>query len=296
MEGRVGKLKISDIVIFVVLLLSAVLCIVPIWNTICISFSDRAAVNQGIVSFWPVNFTAAAYRSMLSDSLFWHSFLVSVLRVIVGSALNILMCVMMGYPLSKSPKVFKGKQIYIWFLIFTMLFNGGMIPTYIVMRNLHLLDTFWALVLPGAVPIFNVILIMNFFKTLPPALEESAFLDGANPWQIMWKIYVPLSKPSIATVALFSMVAHWNSFMDGKLYITDKMKMPLQTYIQSLSASVSVNDMATLSADEIADRLSMSSLSFNSAKALVAIVPLLIIYPFLQRYFVSGIVVGAVKE
>lgn len=293
---KVKKIKISDIVILLILFLFAVICIVPIWNTVCLSFSDRSAVNQGIVGLVPVNFTVAAYRAMLSDSLFWHAFGVSVLRVIIGTGLNILMCVTMGYPLSKSPRVFRGKQIYIWFLIFTMLFNGGMVPTYILIKEFGLLNSFWSLIFPMAVPIFNVILLMNFFKTVPSALEESAFLDGANPWQVMWKVYVPLSKPSIATVTLFSMVNHWNSFMDGKLYITDKAKMPLQTYIQSLSASVSVNDMTQLSAQQLNDKMSMSSLSFNSAKALVAIVPLLIVYPFLQKYFVSGIVIGAVKE
>ena len=290
------KIKISDVVILAILILSAIVCIFPIWNTVCISFSDRTAANQGAVGFWPVNFTVAAYKSMMSDGLFWRSFGVSVMRVAVGTILNIVMCITMGYPLSKSPKQFKGKKMYIWFLIFTMLFNGGMVPTYILIKNLGLLNNFWSLILPTAVPVFNVILIMNFFKTVPAALEESAFLDGANPWQVMWKIYVPLSKPSIATVTLFSVVNHWNSFMDGKLYITDKAKMPLQTYIQSLSASVSVNDMTTLTAEQLNDKMSMSSLSFNSAKALVAIVPLLIIYPFLQKYFVKGIVIGAVKE
>ncbi|MCM1235168.1 MAG: carbohydrate ABC transporter permease [Ruminococcus flavefaciens] len=293
---KATKFKISDYVILAVMVILALLCLIPIWNTVCISFSDRAAVNQGIVGFWPVNFTVAAYRSMLSDGLFWNSFMVSVLRVIVGTSLNIVMCVMMGYPLSKSPKAFKGKKFYIWFLIFTMLFNGGMVPTYILIRKIGLLNNFLSLILPMGVPIFNVILLMNFFKTVPSALEESALLDGANQWQIMWKIFVPLSKPSIATVTLFSMVQHWNSFMDGKLYITDKAKMPLQTYIQSLSASVSVNDMTSLTAQQLNDKLSMSSLSFNSSKALVSIIPLLIIYPFLQKYFVSGIVVGAVKE
>lgn len=290
------KLKLSDIIISIILLLCGLVCLVPILNTLAISFSDKVSVARGLVGLWPVNFNLASYDAMLNDGQFWRSFLVSVTRVVLGTAINMLLSILMAYPLSKSPRVFKGKRIYLWTVIFTMMFSGGLIPIFLVVKQLHLIDSIWALVLPTAVPVFNVILLMNFFKAIPDSLEESAFMDGANPWTILWKIYVPLSKPSLATISLFAIVNHWNSFFDGKIYINTLSKLPLQTYIQSLAAEVSAASMAHMSPDQLVEKLKMSSLTFNSAKVAVSMIPVLIIYPFLQRYFVTGIVVGAVKE
>lgn len=290
------KTSILDIIIAMFLVLCGLICIIPILNTLAISFSDKSSVAQGLVGLIPVNFNLASYKAMLGDEQFWRSFGVSVLRVVLGTGINVFMCIIMGYPLSKSDKTFKKKKYYMWIILFTMLFSGGMIPTFMVVKNLHLLDTIWALVFPMAVPVFYVIVQMNFFRAIPEALEESAFLDGASPWKILWKIYVPLSKPAIATITLFSAVNHWNSFFDGKIYINSLTKMPLQTYIQSLSAEVNMSSMANMSAQELTNRMTMSSLTFNSAKVIVSIIPILLIYPYLQRYFVSGMVMGAVKE
>ena len=202
----------------------------------------------------------------------------------------------MAYPLSKSPRVFRMRNVYMWLMVFTMLFNGGLIPTFLLVKSLGLLNTVWSLVLPGAVSVYNVIILMNFNKGIPPSLEESALIDGANPLQILLWIYVPLAKASIATIALFTMVYHWNEYFMGKIYINTLDQQPLQTYIQGLSVSLTTQQMASLTPEEIIRKLAMSNVTFNSAKAIVSMIPVVAVYPFLQRFFVTGLVMGAVKE
>ena len=183
-------------------------------------------------------------------------------------------------------------------MVFAMLFSGGMIPSYLVVRYLGLINSVWALILPGAIPIGSVILVMNFFRSVPKSLEESALLDGANPWQILTRIYIPISLPSLATVSLFSIVGSWNDFFGGLIYITKVENYPLMTYIQSLSVNIAetLQKAGGMSTQQLQALLSVSNRNLNAAKIVVAIVPLLVIYPFLQKYFVQGIVVGAVKE
>ena len=290
------KIKLSDVAINLILGFCGLICLIPILNTVAISFSDRTSAALGLVRLWPVNFTLASYQNMLEETQFWTSFLVSVKRVVIGVSLNMLLSILMAYPLSKSESVFYKKKYYMWIVVFTMMFNGGLVPTFMVVSKLHMMDTFWALVLPGAVPVFNVIILMNFFKAIPQSLEESAYVDGAGAWTILFKIYLPLSKASLATIGLFAVVTHWNSYFDGKIYINSLTKLPLQTYIQSLATSINTDMMASMTPEEIQEMLEVSSLTFNSAKVVVSMIPILLIYPFLQEYFVPGMVVGAVKE
>ncbi len=290
------KLKLSDIILLLLLFGCGMICLIPILNTIAVSFSDRTSAALGEVRFWPVKFTTASYRAIVQEKQFARSFFISVERVILGTCINMVLSVLMAYPLSKSESQFKGKKLYMWTVIFTMMFNGGLVPTFMVVKNLKLIDTIWALVLPGAVPVFHVILLMNFFKGIPKSLEEAACVDGANPWRILCGIYLPLSKASLATVALFCVVNHWNAFFDGKIYIDSPEKLPLQTYIQSLIVDLNPQQMASMTTEQLAEHMKMSSLTFNSAKVVVSMIPILLIYPFLQKYFVTGIVMGAVKE
>lgn len=290
------KITIADVIIGIILIFCAFSCLMPILNTIAISFSDRTSAALGKVYYWPVNFTIAAYEAMIHESQFIISFLNSIYRVLIGVSINMLLSILMAYPLAKDTKTFKYKKVYMWIIIVTMMFNGGLVPTFLVIKNLGLMDTIWALVLPTAVPVFNVILLMNFFKGVPNSLEEAAEVDGANPMQILWKIFVPISKPALATIGLFAIVAHWNAFFDGKIYINSPAKLPLQTYIQSLTVDLNPERMANMTPDQIERQMAMSSLTFNSAKVIVSMVPILLIYPFIQKYFVTGIVVGAVKE
>lgn len=290
------KIQISNILIYAFLLLSGLICLIPILNTVAISFSDKTSAVLGKVKLLPVNFTLASYKSMLEEIQFWVSFRVSFIRVITGAGLNMILSILMAYPLSKSTSKFRSKKIYMWIVIFTMMFNGGLVPTFLVVNKLKMMDTLWALILPNAVPVFNIIILMNFFKAVPVALEESAYVDGAGPWTVLYKIFLPLSKAPLATIGLFAVVHHWNSYFDGKIYINSMNLLPLQTYIQSLSSSMNAAQMANLTAEELQDLLEVSSLTFNSAKVIVSMLPILLVYPFLQKYFVTGMVIGAVKE
>jgi ABC-type glycerol-3-phosphate transport system permease component len=278
----------------VVLAFAAFLSLVPLINTVAVSLSSSAAANAGLVYFLPKGFTWSSYEKILGDTAFWRAFLVSVERVILGGGLNMLMVIFMGFPLSRSTQQFKYRNIYMWFLMFTMLFSGGIIPTYMVVNKLGLINTIWSLILPGAVPVFNVILLMNFLRGLPPALEEAAIMDGASPLTVLFKVFLPLAIPSLATIALFTIVGQWNSFFDGLIYINDQAKIPLQTYLQQLALQ---NQMkATMTPTELINLAKVSQTTLNSAKILVSMIPILLVYPFLQRYLIHGLVLGSVKE
>lgn len=291
------KYNVVDVIIITFLMILTLTCLIPILNTLAMSFSDKTSAALGQVTFYPVNFTTAAYVEMFQDNRFFTAFGVSVLRVLLGTTINLVLSIMMAYPLSKKTSEFRFRNVYLWILVFTMMFNGGLVPTFLVVNQMHLIDTIWALVLPCAVNVFNTIILMNFYKEgIPNALEEAARVDGAGPWTILLRVIVPLAKPSIATIALFSVVFHWNSFFDGKIYINSPLNQPLQTYIQSLTVQVSPQTLANMTPDEIIRKMEVSSITFNSAKAFVSMIPILAIYPFLQKYFVTGIVMGAVKE
>ena len=292
MRSRIG---VYDIVVVLILVLVAFLCLAPLINSLAISFSDRTSAGIGKVTFWPIHFNVASYENIVREGKFFTAFWVSVKRVLLGTAINMFLIILTAFPLSKDPRVFRMRNVYMWIIVFTLLFSGGLIPLFILVKSLNLMDTLWALVLPGAVPVFSVIILMNFFKGLPRALEEAAIVDGASPLVVLVRIFIPLSLAPIATVALFAIVGHWNAFFDGKIFINTLAKVPLATYIQSLTASLTAEQMATLTPQELVRRLQMSDLTFNSAKAIVAMVPLLVLYPFLQKYFVTGIILGAVK-
>lgn len=281
--------------IYAVLALTAIVSLAPLIYTIAISFSDSAAANAGIVYFWPVRFTLASYGKMLADNSFFKAFLISVERVLLGGSINLAITIMMAYPLSKDKKEFRQRTLLMWLVVFTMLFSGGLIPLYITVKTVGILDSIWALVLPGAVPVFLVILLMNFFRSVPKELAESATIDGAGPWNVAARIYVPVTLPAIATVTLFIVVNHWNDFFSGLILLNTQAKYPLQTYIYKFI--LSANDMSQYrDPAALAERMKVSSRTFDSAKVLVSTVPILCIYPFLQRYFITGIVMGAVKE
>ena len=287
------KQKIVDWILRVILLIAALSCLIPILNTVAISFSSKVYANE--VFLLPKGFTTASYKEILKDEQFLRSFWVSVKKVVIGSTLQMLMTILMAYPLSKSRRIFPARGHYMRVIIVCMLFSGGTIPWYLVIKMLGLIDSFWALVLPGCVNISNTIIMMNFFKGLPPSMAESADIDGATPLTTLFRIYVPLSTPSIATLSLFTIVGHWNGYFDGMILINDPKKMPLQTYIQSLVADIS-NKINSMTPEEILQYSQISNMTFNAAKIVVAMVPVMVIYPVLQKYFVKGLVMGAVKE
>lgn len=288
--------KIGVFLIYAIVILLALACLIPLCNIVAISFSGGAAVAANKVGVVPIDFSLAAYEKILGDKQFWRSFGISTLRVLIALTINMILIVMMAYPLSKTTREFKGRNVYMYFLVFAMLFSGGMIPSYLLVKNLGLLNSIWALILPGAVPIFSVILVMNFFMGIPKSLEEAARIDGATPLQILTRIYIPCSGPVLATVALFSIVGSWNDFYSGLIYMTKIKNYPLMTYIQSISVNIEELIKSGVNNDTITSIMEVSSQNLNAAKIVVAVIPLLIIYPLLQKYLITGITVGSIKE
>lgn len=295
-ENRSFHSRVRLTIIYGIVLLLGFACLLPLLNILAISFSGSAAVSANRVGILPVNFTLTAYNKILSDRQFWHSFMISVIRVILALLLNLAVTVPMAYAMTKSKKEFRARNIYMNLLIFAMLFNGGMIPTYILVRNLRLLNSIWALVLPGALPIFNVILLMNFFLGIPKSLEEAALIDGANPVQVLLKIMIPCAKPCLATVSLFSIVGSWNDFFSGLIYMQKVEKYPIMTYIQSLNVDIQELLKSGASSSVLENVTELSNRNLNAAKIVVAVIPLLLIYPILQKYLITGLVMGSVKE
>lgn len=279
---------------FIFLLFSALLCLFPLINVLAISFSSSWAATAGLVKFWPVGFTLSSYEYVLNKPEFINSLLVSMKRVVLGVGLNMLLTILTAYPLSKEKKDLRIRNVYSWIFIITILFSGGLIPFYMTLRGLGMIDTIWALVLPGAVPVFNVLMLMNFFRQLPKEIEESVFLDGAGHWTNLWKIQVPLSMPAIATLILFSTVGHWNSWFDGLLFMNNPSNYPLQSYLQTIVTTIE-QQLTNLTVGDIQMLSEVNDRTTKSAQIFLAALPILCIYPFLQRYFMSGIVLGSVK-
>ncbi|GAF64189.1 carbohydrate ABC transporter permease [Alkalihalobacillus trypoxylicola] len=274
------------------LILVSVLCLLPLVHIFAVSLSGSSAAAANMVSFWPVDFTIDAYERTIGNDNFIRSFFISISRVVLGTAISMGAMLCAAYSLSKYDGDFKGRRIYMWFFVFTMIFNGGLVPTYMVVTGLGLTNSLWALILPTAINAYNLILLLNFFRTaVPKSLEESAFIDGANHIQIFIKIYLPIAIPAIATVSLFTMVFHWNSWFDGMIYNNDARNYPLQTFLQTIIVQ---QDFSQITDAETLRNLSQRTV--QSAQIFIAALPMLLVYPFIQKYFVKGIVLGAEKE
>lgn len=287
--------RVFDGLNLIFLIFGALLCIFPILHVLAISFSSSTAASSGEVMLWPVEFTLASYKYAFTKPQFAASFFISVQRVALGLVINMLCTIFAAYPLSKEKNELAGRNIYAWFFFITMIFSGGLIPWYMTVKQFGLIDNILALIIPGAVPIFNVIVLLNFFKQLPKEISESAIVDGAGQWTILWKIYIPLSIPSLATLILFTCVGHWNSWFDGMIMMNSPKKYPLQTYLQSI---IVVRDMSLFSHATQEELKMLSQISDKTLKAsqiFIAAAPILAIYPFLQKYFTKGLVLGSVK-
>jgi putative aldouronate transport system permease protein len=256
-----------------------------------ISLSSDYAVNAGLVNFIPVGFTLAAYKYILNEPKFFTSMGVSVLRVVIGVSVGMFLSVLAAYPLSKTKRQFAARQYYVWFFMVTMMISGGMIPTYLVVSKLGLIDSIWSLILPGAVNVFNVILLQNYMKSLPEEIMESAFVDGAGQWVTLWKIILPLCKPVLATLFLFIAVAHWNEWFNGLIYMNRPENYPLQSYLQTIVVEIDTDFLTSI--DDT--MLNVTQKSNKSAQIFLAMLPILCVYPFVQKYFTKGIIMGSVK-
>lgn len=269
-----------------------VFCLLPLVHVLAISFSSSEYVAAGEVKFWPVGFTLKAYGFVSNRPEFIRSFLVAIQRVALGLSVNLLLTLLSAFVLSRDEKKFRWRNIYAWYFVVTMIFSGGLIPGYLVVKGTGLINSIWALILPGAVPVFSVILLMNFFKGLPRELEEAAYIDGAGHWRILTRIFVPLSKPALATITLLMIVGHWNSWFDGLIFMNKPDKYPLQSYLQTV---IITPDFKFISSTDLELLRVVNDRTSKAAQIFLATLPILMVYPFLQKYFTSGLVMGSVK-
>lgn len=301
MQNRKVKSKIKDgnrvfdIINYIFLALIAGICLLPIINVLAISFSSSAKAGAGLVKLWPLDFNILSYKYALTKPQFLTSFVISLKRVILGLLINMTCTIFTAYPLSKSSKELSGRNIYAWFMFITMIFSGGLIPQFMVIKETGLMNSIWSLILPGAIPVFNVLILMNFFKQLPKEISESAFVDGAGHLTILFKLFLPLSLPSLATLTLFIVVGHWNEWFSGMIYMSSPEKYPLQTYLQSIIVVRDSSTLASASKETLEMLSTVSDRTLKSAQIFIAAAPILTVYPFVQKYFIKGLTVGSVK-
>ena len=294
-KGRIA----FQIINYTVLTLLALICLFPLLNILAMSFSSATAVSAGRVLFFPVEFNTYAYNYVIEKREFWQSLLKSVERVCIGVPFTMLITILVAYPLSKESTQLRLRGVYAWIFFFTMLFSGGLIPGYLLIQNLHMMDTIWALILPLCLNSFNIIVLRTFFKTsIPDAVIESAKIDGASEWRVFFQIVIPMALPGLATIGLFLTLGYWNDWFNAMMYMDDKSMIPLQYLLIQIESSIDwlANNKATMGVDGIAVAQNMPKETIKMAIVVISTLPIIFAYPFFQRYFVNGLTVGAVKE
>lgn len=262
----------------------------PFWYLLAISITDaeRTAISQ--VYFWPEFLSFESYSNVLSSKYIWLGFKWTIIRTVIGTIIAVTVGFILAYCLSK--RDFPNRKMWTSLLVFTMFFSGGMVPEYLLIKDLGLLNNVWSLILPSTISAYNITIMRNYLMSLPDSLEESARIDGANDIVILYKIVVPLSLPILATVALWTAVGHWNAWFDGMLYITNPEHQVLQVTLRRIVLE-GTNSMVPMSGEEL--NTHMTSESIKAATVMVATIPILCVYPFIQKYFVKGVMVGSLK-
>ena len=274
------------------LLLLAFIAIYPFWHVLMYSLSNSQAASSGGLFFWPRNFDLLGYTLVLQQPQIYRAYWNTIVRTVLSTALGLILTAALAYPLSL-PRL-KGGRFLCLAIFFTMLFNGGMIPTYLLINDLGMIDTMWALVVPNAMSAYNLFIMRNYFKSIPQSLEESARIDGANPVVILFRIILPISAPTLAAVGMFYGVANWNAYLDGVLYINSTDLQILQVYLRNIFASAGSG--AILSGTSGASEASkVTEETLKMVTIAVSVIPVLIVYPYLQKYYTKGVTVGAVK-
>lgn len=280
---------VFDIINVIILLIVCFATLYPFYYLLVMSFTsgDVPLTQMYLI---PPKATLSNYIKVLSDSAIWGGFRNTVLRTALGTAISVLAVICTAYPLSK--KYLVHRNLFTSFVVITMFVSGGTIPSYLLVKNMGLMDTIWALVLPTAISAYNVVITRNFFMSIPASLEESAQLDGANDIQILFKIYVPVSLPIIATITLWVAVAHWNAWFDSLIYITNSNKQVLQIVMRRIVLE-GTQDM--LNPDAFEEAMHVNSETIKATTVMVTTIPILVVYPFIQKYFVKGVMVGSLK-
>ena len=288
MKEKTRRISVFTVLNYAFFTLVALLCLLPYLHIIAKSFSSNTAVVSGKVAFWPVDFGLEVYKYVFQDSLFWSAFGNSVFVTVVGTLLSMVVTVFAAYPLSKPD--FRGLRVILLLYVFSMLFYGGTVPIYVFMQSLGLLNTLWAIIVPFIISQYNMFVMKTFFEGLPAAIEESARIDGAGHMRILFSIVLPLSLPSLATIGLFYAVGYWNNYYHAMLFITRPEVKPMQLYLYELiSTATRVSELDP----EMA--MSVSSAGVQAGSILVGTLPILLLYPFAQKYFISGLTIGSVK-
>lgn len=287
------------IVIYTLLALLAFVTFYPFWNSLVISFNSGQDTMLGGVTFWPRDFTLENYQIVFEDKRLVHAFIISVLRTVVGTAMSVFATAMLAYGLSRRELI--GRKYFMIFCLVTMFFSGGLIPTFLLVRGLGLMDTFWAMIIPTLILVWHMIIFRTFFQQLPEGLEEAAKIDGAGNWGIFFRIVLPLSGPVIAAISLFTAVFHWNDWFFPSIYITSENLIPIQTLLQKiLNANTVTQQMSQLDAGSAAHLSkavsNVTGKSLSMAIMMVATIPIILVYPFIQKHFVKGVLIGSLKE
>jgi putative aldouronate transport system permease protein len=282
--------RFETTLIYLGLTLFALLAILPFLHTIARSFSHEPAILRGTVYLWPQGFSLDAYTRLMQGNQFWLAYRNSFIITIGATVTQMILTTLCAYPLSRP--YLPGRNLIMAFVIFQMIFPPSLIPFYLTVRDIGLIDSWWALILPYGINTFNMIVLKSYFQSLPPELEESAVMDGANDMQVLWNIILPLSMPVLLTITLFYSVANWNLFFPAIIFITDGNKQPLQVMLRDMIWSMQLATQ-TASADDMERLTGIEAL--KSASVLLSALPMLIAYPFFQRYFVQGIMLGAIK-
>ncbi|MBB6634279.1 carbohydrate ABC transporter permease [Cohnella thailandensis] len=270
----------------------------PFWNAAIVSFNEGTDTMKGGVTFWPREFTLDNYQIVFEDSRLVNAFVISILRTAAGTLLGILLTAIFAYGMTKRELI--GRKYYMIFCIVTMYFSGGLIPSFLLIRELGLFNTFWVMVIPGLISVWDMIIFRTFFMGLPGGLEESAKVDGSSNWGILFRIVLPLSGPVIATLSLFTAVYHWNEWFTPSIYISNADLLPIQTKLQQILnsniMSEQMQQMDSAAQGRINKMRTITSKSLSMATMMVATLPILCVYPFVQKYFVKGVLVGSLKE
>ncbi|WP_018753438.1 carbohydrate ABC transporter permease [Paenibacillus sanguinis] len=290
--------KTLSAVIYIMLLVLGFAAFYPFWNAAAISFNSGNDTMRGGITFWPREFTLENYAVVFKDERLLGGFGVSVLRTVAGTLLSILATAIFAYGMTKNWLI--GRKFYMVLCIVTMFFSGGLIPTYLLIRELQLIDTFWVMVVPGLISVWNMIIFRTFFKGMPAGLDESARIDGCSNWGVLFRIILPLSGPVLATLALFTAVYHWNDWFAPSIYISSVDLLPIQTKLQQiLNSNIMLEQMSQMdsaAASHLNRMKTVTTKSLSMATMMVATVPILCVYPFVQKYFVKGVMIGSLKE
>lgn len=293
-RSNIDQDKIFDFFNIVLMSLLLIIFIWPLWFVIVASFSDPTAVWNGKVLLWPIDFGLECYKAIFDYSDIWLGYRNTIFYTVAGTIVNLIMTITIAYPLSRNDFMLRG-FFSIMFMI-TMYFGGGLIPTYLVVRSLNMVNSPLAMIIPGAVSFHNVIITRTYFQnSIPGSLQDAAEIDGANSWQYLMKIVLPLSKPILAIMALYYGVGHWNSYFSAMIYLNDKKLYPLQIFLRNILISNSISsDLIGLDVTDMAEKAKIAE-TMKYGIIIVAAAPLLCVYPFIQKYFVKGVMIGAIK-